>query len=235
MDDWDPKITNGFAETRDVTIFDYPGVGRSTGCNPSTVTKMMKDVVAFCRALKLDSFDIVGFSLGGMIAQQLAAEHPDMLRRIILLGTGPRGGDDLTFTDLSVDELDDPVALTLHALFTPSEQSQAAGRAFLERLKVRAADKDKPVSKEAATAQLEAIREWGIIPAERRYAMLGQIRHPTLIVHGTKDVVVAPINAFIMEEHIPNAQLIMYPDASHAAHSQHADVFLKHAGLFLDS
>jgi pimeloyl-ACP methyl ester carboxylesterase len=235
LDDWDPKITNGFAQTRDVVIFDYPGVGRSTGSNPSTVAKMTKDVVAFCRAVKLASFDIIGFSLGGMIAQQLAAEHPDMLRRVILLGTGPRGGEDLTFADLSVDELDDPVALTLHALFTPSETSQTAGRAYLERLKVRTADKDKPVSKQAATAQLETIREWGIIPAENRYAMLGQIRQPTLIAHGTKDVVVAPINAFIMVEHIPNAQLIMYPDASHAAHSQYANVFLQHARLFLDS
>jgi pimeloyl-ACP methyl ester carboxylesterase len=235
MDDWDPKITNGFAETRDVIIFDYPGVGRSTGSNPSTVAKMTKDVVAFCRAVKLGSFDIVGFSLRGMITQQLAAEHPDMLRRVILLGTGPRGGEDLTFADLSVDELDDPVALTLRALFTPSETSQTAGRAYLERLKVRTADKDKPVSKQAATAQLETISEWGIIPAENRYAMLGQIQHPTLIVHGTKDVVVAPINAFIMVKHIPNAQLIMYPDASHAAQSQHANVFLQHTRLFLDS
>ena len=234
MDDWDPKITNGFAKRRDVIIFDYPGVGRSTGSNPSTVAKMTKDVVAFCRALELGSFDIFGFSLGGMIAQEVAAEHPDMLRRVILLGTAPRGGEDLTFADLSVDELDDPVALTLHALFTPSETSQAAGRAYLERLKVRTGDKDNPVSKQAATAQLEAIREWGIIPGEKRYAMLAQIQHPTLIVHGTKDVVVAPINAFIMVEHIPNAQLIMYQDASHAAQSQHADAFLEHARIFLD-
>ena len=195
---------------------------------------MTKDVVAFCRALELGSFDIFGFSLGGMIAQEVAAEHPDMLRRVILLGTAPRGGEDLTFADLSVDELDDPVALTLHALFTPSETSQTAGRAYLERLKIRTGDKDNPVSKQAATAQLEAIREWGIIPGEKRYAILAQIQHPTLIVHGTKDVVVAPINAFIMVEHIPNAQLIMYPDASHAAQSQHADAFLEHARIFLD-
>lgn len=234
MDDWDPKITNGFAKRRDVIIFDYPGVGRSTGSNPSTVAKMTKDVVAFCRALELGSFDIFGFSLGGMIAQEVAAEHPDMLRRVILLGTAPRGGEDLTFADLSVDELDDPVALTLHALFTPSETSQTAGRAYLERLKVRTGDKDNPVSKQAATAQLEAIREWGIIPGEKRYAILAQIQHPTLIVHGTKDVVVAPINAFIMVEHMPNAQLIMYPDASHAAQSQHTDAFLEHARIFLD-
>ena len=229
-----PRSRTAFAKRRDVIIFDYPGVGRSTGSNPSTVAKMTKDVVAFCRALELGSFDIFGFSLGGMIAQEVAAEHPDMLRRVILLGTAPRGGEDLTFADLSVDELDDPVALTLHALFTPSETSQTAGRAYLERLKVRTGDKDNPVSKQAATAQLATIREWGAIPSENRFAMLGQIQQPTMIVHGTKDVVVMPINAFLLAEHLPNAQLIMYPDASHGAQSQHADVFLEHARLFLD-
>jgi pimeloyl-ACP methyl ester carboxylesterase len=91
MDDWDPRITNGLAAQRDVIIFDYPGIGRSTGTTPSTVAAMTKDFVGFCRALDLDSFDIVGFSLGGMIAQQLASEFPDMARRIVLLGTGHAG------------------------------------------------------------------------------------------------------------------------------------------------
>jgi pimeloyl-ACP methyl ester carboxylesterase len=235
MDNWDPKITDGLAAEREVIIFDYAGVGRSTGSNPSTVANMTKDVVSFCRALELGSFDIFGFSLGGMIAQQIAVDHPDMLKRIILLGTGPRGGEGMTFTDLSVDELDDPVSLLMHAFFTPSEASKAAGRAYLERLKRRTADKDKPVSRTASIAQLEAIREWGVIPSEKRFAMLGQIHQPTLIVHGNKDVVVMPINAFLLAEHLPNAQLIMYPDASHGAQSQHADAFLEHARLFLNS
>ena len=234
MDDWDPKITNGFATERDVIIFDYPGIGRSTGAAPSTVAAMTTDFVGFCRTLDLSSFDIVGFSLGGMIAQQLAFEFPDMARRIILLGTGPRGGEGMTFTELSVDELGDPVSLLMYAFFTPSDASQAAGHAYLERLKLRATDRDEPVSRQAAIAQLESIREWGAIPSENRFAMLGQIRQPTLIVDGNKDVVVMPINAFLLAEHLPNAQLIMYPDASHGAQSQHAEVFLEHVRLFLN-
>jgi pimeloyl-ACP methyl ester carboxylesterase len=103
-----------------------------------------------------------------------------------------------------------------------------------ERLKLRTPDRDAPVSKQAAIAQLEAIREWGVIPSENRFAMLGKIHHPTLVVHGSKDVVVMPINAFLLAQHLPNAQLIMYPDASHGAQSQHADVFLEHVRLFLD-
>jgi pimeloyl-ACP methyl ester carboxylesterase len=235
MDDWDLKITNGFAAARDVIILDYPGIGLSGGTTPSTVAAMTRDFVAFCRALSLNTFDIVGFSLGGMIAQHLAFEFPDMVRRIILLGTGPRGGEGMTFTELSVDELDDPESLVMLAFFTSSEASKAAGRAYLERLKLRAADRDERVTRHAAIAQLEAIREWGAIPSENRFAMLGNIRQPTLIVHGNKDVVVMPINAFLLAEHLPNAQLIMYPDASHGAQSQHAEIFLEHARLFLSN
>ena len=234
MDDWDPKITNGFAAARDVIILDYPGIGLSSGTTPSTVAAMTRDFVTFCRSLSLNSFDIVGFSLGGMIAQQLAFEFPDMVRRIILLGAGPLGGEGMTFTELSVDELDDPESLVMLAFFTPSEASKAAGRAYLERLKLRAADRDERVTRHAAIAQLEAIREWGAIPSENRFAMLGNIRQPTLIVHGNKDVVVMPINAFLLAMHLPNAQLIMHPDASHGAQSQHAEVFLEHARLFLN-
>jgi len=234
MDDWDPKITNGLAADRDVIIFDYPGIGRSTGATPSTVAAMTKNFVGFCHALDLNSFDIVGFSLGRMIAQQLAFEFPDLARRIILLGTGPRGGEGMTFTKLSVDELNDQVSLLMYAFFTPSDASKAAGHAYLERLKLRATDRDEPVSRQAAIAQLESIREWGAIPSENRFAMLGNIHQPTLIVHGNKDVVVMPINAFLLAEHLPNAQLIMYPDASHGAQSQHAELFLEHARLFLD-
>jgi pimeloyl-ACP methyl ester carboxylesterase len=234
MDDWDPKITNGLAAQRDIIIFDYAGIGCSTGATPSTVAAMTKDFVGFCRVLDLNSFDILGFSLGGMIAQQLAFEYPNMVRRIILLGTGPRGGEGMTFTELAVDELDDPVKLLMNAFFTPSDESKAAGHAYLERLKLRVTDRDESVSRQGATAQLESIREWGAIPSENRFGMLDHIRQPTLIVHGNKDVVVMPINAFLLATHLPNAQLIMYPDASHAAQSQHAEVFLEHARLFLN-
>ena len=233
MDDWDPKVTNGLAAEHDVILFDYPGIGSSSGETPSTVAVLTSLCVGLCRAIGLSRFDVIGHSLGGMVAQQLGAEHAELLRQIILLGTGPRGGEGLVFDDLSVDELNDPAALLMKAFFTQSEASQASGRAYIERLRSRNADRDTPVSKQSALAQLAAIREWGVIPASDRFAMLGKIQHPTLIAHGNKDVVVIPINAFLLAEHLPNAQLIMYPDASHGAQSQHADVFLQHVRLFL--
>jgi pimeloyl-ACP methyl ester carboxylesterase len=235
MDDWDPKLTNGFATEHDVILFDNAGVANSTGETPSTVTAMTKGCVDFCRALDLKRLNVVGFSLGGMIAQQLCFEYPDMVRRIVLLGTGPRGGEGMTFTELSLDELGDPVALLMTSFFTSSEASRAAGHAYLERLKLRAAERDLPVSMKSAGAQLDAIREWGAVPSSDRYAMLRKIHQRSLIVHGSNDIVVIPINAFLLEQHLPNAQLVMYPDASHGAASQHADVFLEHAQIFLNA
>jgi pimeloyl-ACP methyl ester carboxylesterase len=234
MDDWDPKVTNGFAAEREVILLDNAGVGSSSGETPSTVAAMTKDCVEFCRALDLRNFDVVGFSLGGMIAQQLAFEYPDMIRRMILLGTGPRGGEGMSFTELSLDELGDPVALLMSSFFTGSKASKAAGQAYIERLKLRVADRDAPVSMKAAGAHLEALREWGSIPSTDRYGMLPRIHQRTLIVHGSKDIVVMPINAFLLAQHLPGAQLVMYPDASHGAQSQHAEIFLEHARLFLD-
>jgi pimeloyl-ACP methyl ester carboxylesterase len=233
MDAWDPTVTNGLAEAHEVILFDNAGVGASGGETPHTVAEMTPHCSAFCRALGLKSIHVVGFSLGGMIAQQLALDHPELVQRLILLGTAPRGGEGLTFAELSPEEQTDPVAFLLGAFFTSSEASQAAGREYMKRLDSRKEDRDHPVSMNSAVAQLAAIREWGNIPATGRYATLKSITHPTLIVHGNKDVVVAPINALILAEHLPNAQLVVYSDSSHGAHYQHARVFLEHVELFL--
>ena len=138
----------------------------------------------------------------------------------------------MTFTELSAEEQADPVAFLLGAFFAPSGASQAAGREYIERLKSRKNDRDLPVSRDSAVAQLAAIREWGTIPATERYATLKRITHPTLIVHGNKDIVVIPINAFILAEHLPNGQLIMYPDSSHGAFYQHRKAFLEQVKIF---
>jgi pimeloyl-ACP methyl ester carboxylesterase len=235
LDDWDPLVTDGFAADYDVILFDNAGVASSGGATPSTVSEMTRHAVAFCDALGLKEFHIVGFSLGGMIAQQLALDHPDRVKRIILLGTGPRGGEGMTFTELSAEERADPEQFLLSAFFSPTDASQTAGRAYLNRLAARMHDRDLPVSQGTAQAQLRAIREWGTVPSGNRYATLQNIKHPTLVVHGNKDIVVLPINAFILAERLPNAQLIVYSDSNHGAQYQHADLFLKHAKLFLSA
>jgi len=233
LDDWDPSVTDGFAADYDVILFNNAGVASSEGETPGTVAEMTRDAVAFCDALGLHQFHVVGFSLGGMIAQQMALEHPDRIKRIILLGTGPRGGEGILFVaeGTEVDLLADEFLLA--AFFSPTEASQAAGRAYLKRLAARTGDRDLPVSPETSEAQLRAIREWGSVPSSNRYATLQNIQHPILIVHGNKDIVVLPTNALILAEHLPNAQLIVYPDSNHGAQFQHAELFLQRAKLFL--
>jgi pimeloyl-ACP methyl ester carboxylesterase len=196
---------------------------------------MTQHCVAFLDALGLEEVDVVGFSLGGMIAQQLTLDHPKLVRRVILLGTGPRGGEGMTFTELSPSEQENPESLLLGAFFSPTDTSQAAGKALIQRLKARKEDRDPPVSTKSAGAQLKALREWGMIPSSDRYATLANIKHRILIVHGNHDVVVSPVNALILAQRLQNAQLIIDPGSSHGAQYQHADLFLKHATMFLNA
>jgi len=147
MDAWDPAVTNSLAADHEVILFDNAGVGASGGDPPYTVAETVPQCVGFCRALGLKAIHVVGFSLGGMIAQQLALDHPDLVQRLILLGTAPRGGEGLTFTELSAEEQADPVAFLLAAFFTASDGSQAAGRQYVRRLESRT-KKSRPASVE---------------------------------------------------------------------------------------
>jgi len=234
MDSWDPAVTNGFAADREIILFDNAGVASSGGETPDSVPEMTRDFLEFLRALGLEQVDIVGFSLGGMIAQQLALDYPRLVGRLILLGTGPRGGEGMTFSELSVDEATaNPEQFLLNAFFAPTDTSQTAGKAFLRRLKNRKEDLDSPISMKSAQAQLNAIRDWGRVPPSERYASLNNIKQKALVVHGNHDQVVLPINSLILAQRLPNAQLIVYPDSAHGAQYRHGELFLKHASLFL--
>jgi pimeloyl-ACP methyl ester carboxylesterase len=235
LDDWDPVVTNGLALDHDIVLVDAAGVAASTGATPNTMLEMAKYLNSFCVAMDFKEITVVGFSIGGMIAQQMALDYPKLVHRLILLGTGPHGGEGMTFTELSAEESADPVGLVLAAFFAPTETSQAAGKAYLERLAWRRENRDKPVSNQSSEAQLAAIREWGAVPSSNRYATLKNISQKTLIVHGNKDIVVQPINALILAEQLPNARLVVYPDASHAAQYQHASSFLKIVNMFLNA
>jgi len=232
MDMWDPAVTNSLAADYEIILFDNAGVGASGGKTPNNVDEMTQHVVAFIQALGLKKVHIMGFSLGGMIAQTIAIDHPQLVDHLLLLGTCPRGGEDLTFTELSPEEQENPVSLLLTGFFTKSEASQVAGHEFVKRVE-GCKEKDLPVSRDSAAAQLAAIREWGIIPKTDRYSTLAKISHPTLIVHGNHDIVVTPINALILATHLPNAQLIMYPDSNHGAQYQHNKKFVEHVRVFL--
>jgi pimeloyl-ACP methyl ester carboxylesterase len=239
MDHWDPLVTDGLAATREVILFDNVGISRTSGQVPTSVEEMAANAVAFINALGLAKVDVLGFSLGGFVAQALALANPGLVRRLILVGTGPRGGEGMATLTPEAQaafsaRYSHPDDLWLNIFFTPSEVSQAAGRAFLRRFRERVLDRDPEVNREVEPAQVAAIYKWGI---QRAGALdyLREITHPTLVINGNNDVIVYTVNSYTLQQHLPNAQLILYPDSNHGSQYQYPALFVADVTRFLDA
>ena len=237
MDHWDPAVTDGFAADREVILFDNAGISSSSGAVPASIDEMAANAAAFIKALGLTQVDALGFSLGGLVAQELALAEPELVRRLVLVGTGPRSGVGMSSLTPEAQKIfgaayDQPDHLWLNVFFTPSERSQAAGREYLKRFRLRAEDRDPEVSADVATAQIEALAKWGL-PRDNPYDYLSDLRQPTLVVNGGADVIIYSVNSFILQQHIPNAQLILYPDANHGSQYQYPGLFVQHVSMFL--
>ena len=235
MDYWDPAVTDGLAGNREVILFNNAGVSSSSGKVPTSFQEMGANAIAFIKALGLSRVDVLGFSIGGMVAQEIIAQAPDLVRRLILIGTGPRGADMSTSrsADIFAGAYDPPEHLWLAVHFSPSPSSRAAGLAFLKRKLLRK-DRDPEVSEEAGAAQREAIGKY-IAPAESVLDYLKDIRQPTLIVQGSNDVIIPTVNSYLLQQNLPNAQLILYPDANHGSFYQYPELFVSQADQFLTS
>ena len=238
MDYWDPAVTDGFARDREVILFDNAGLSSSSGEVPGSIAEMGANAIAFIRALGLKQVDVLGFSIGGLVAQEITLQAPDLVRRLVLVGTGPRSGESMdTGTpegrDIFGASYADPDDLWLRVQFTPSAASQAAGREFIKRFRRRTESRDPEVSQQAALAQRGAIAKWG---AKREHAWdyLKEIKQPTLVVNGSNDVIIYTINSFILQQHLPNAKLIVYPDAAHGSLYQYPAMFVSDVSAFLD-
>lgn len=236
MDHWDPLMTDGLAAGREVILYNGRGIASSGGAPRTRIEDMADDAAAFVRALGLEQIDVLGFSLGGFQALDLTWRHPKLVRKLMLLGTGPRGGDpqmehQVLETAVSpVPTLDD----FLYLFFGRSEHARQAAREFWVRRHLRA-DQDPPASPEVTKAQIEANMLYlPRLSEDDPFAYLRGIPQPTFILNGVNDVMVATVNSFYMARNLPNAQLFIYPDAGHAAQFQYPRRFLQHAIQFLN-
>jgi pimeloyl-ACP methyl ester carboxylesterase len=238
MDHWDPAVTDGLAKDREVILFDNAGVSSSSGEVPETFAQMGANAIAFIKALGLKQVDVLGFSIGGLVAQEITLQAPDLVRRLILVGTGPRSGERMDTGTPEGKEIfgatyANPDDLWLCVHFTRSDVSQAAGREFVKRFRLRSTNRDPEVSQAAALAQRAAIGRWG---AKRDHAWdyLKTIKQPVLVVNGSNDVIIYTINSYILQQNLPNAQLIIYPDSAHGSLFQYPQLFVRHVSMFLD-
>ncbi len=234
LDNWDPRVVDGIAAKRRVIAFDNRGVGASTGSTPRTIEEMASDAITFIRALGFDQVDVFGFSMGGMIAQMIAIEQPQLVRKMILAGTGPAGGEGIekvpriTYIDVARGLLTRQDAKQF-LFFTRTQNGRRAGKEFLARLQERTHDQDKPISMRSLRAQLKSIRRWG----QQQPRNLAGIHQPVLVINGDSDRMVPSQNSVDLDRRLPNSQLVLYPDAGHGGVFQFHEDFVKRALEFL--
>jgi pimeloyl-ACP methyl ester carboxylesterase len=239
LDNWDPAVTDALASGREVILFDNAGIGRSSGQVPETVQRMAAHALAFLDALGLERVDLLGFSLGGMVAQEVALTRPSIVRKMLLVGTAPEGGEEIM--RLEKPKIRQIFASNLPAsqrlvklFFAPSASSQAAGDSFIARLAQRNQDREPVSGPEVAKAQIAAFRAWEAYTGER-FAKLRKIGQPCLLVSGVFDMMIPVRNSYLLSEHLPNAVLLTFPDSGHGSLFQFHQSFTRQAAAFLAS
>lgn len=227
LDNWDPRVVDGIAAKHHVIVFNNRGIGASSGATPETIEEMADDTVSFIKAMGFEQVDLFGFSMGGMVSQEIVLKHPQLVRKLILAGTGPAGGEGISSV-AGVANLDilrglitfqDPKQFLF---FTRTPDGIAAGKAFLARLKERSQDRDKDIAVSAYLAQLAALKAWGNkLPAD-----LSVITQPVLVANGDQDRMVPTSNSRDLAQRLPNSTLVIYPDAGHGGIFQYHAEFV---------
>ena len=234
LDNWDPRIMDGIAAKHHVIAFDNRGVGASSGTPSNSMEQMADDAITFIKAMGFKQVDLLGFSMGGMVAQEIVLKEPQLVRKMVLAGTGPAGGEGIS-TVAGVANYDllrgaltgqDPKQFLF---FTRTLSGIEAGKAFLARLNERSDDRDKDISVAAYIAQLQALSAWG----QKSPANLSVVQQPVLVVNGDADRMVPTVNTYDLARRLPNSTLIVYPDAGHGGIFQFHANFVPSALEFL--
>lgn len=234
MDNWDPRVVDGLAAKHHVIAFDNRGVGSSSGQPANTMEQMADDAITFIKAKGFKQVDLFGFSMGGMISQEIVLKEPQLVRRMILAGTGPAGGEGISTVagvanyDLMRAKLtgQDPKQ---YLFFTRTPNGIEAGKAFLKRLQERTDNRDTEIAIGAYIAQLQALSAWG----QKTPADLSVVKQPVLVVNGDADRMVPTVNSYDLAKRLPNSQLVIYPDAGHGGVFQYEEDFVPKALAFL--
>nr|WP_229507107.1 alpha/beta hydrolase [Pseudoduganella rivuli] len=234
LDNWDPRVVDGIAAKHHVIVFDNRGVGASGGASPDSIEQMADDAISLIKALGYQRVDLFGFSMGGMISQEIVLKEPQLVRKMILAGTGPAGGEGISDV-AGVANVD-----LIKGLFTGQDPKQflfftrtpggiEAGKAFLARLKERTENRDKEITIAAYMAQLRALQAWG----KKQPADLSVVTQPVLIVNGDADRMIPTVNSRDLARRLPNSTLTIYPDAGHGGVFQFHAKFVSEALDFL--
>lgn len=234
LDNWDPRVVDGIAAKHHVIAFDNRGVGASTGSPANTIEQMTDDAIAFIKAKGFKQVDLFGFSMGGMIAQEIVLKEPGLVRKLILAGTGPAGGEGIS--DVAGVANYDLIRAALtgqdpkqYLFFTRTPAGIEAGRAFIKRLQERVENRDREITTRAYLAQLQALKAWG----QKRPADLSVVTQPVLVANGDNDRMVPTSNSYDLARRLPNCELVVYPDGGHGGVFQYHEDFVPKALSFL--
>jgi len=234
MDDWDPAVISGLTKYTKVIVFDNKGVGSSTGKTPNTSSAMSADAIAFIKALGYSKVDLLGFSMGGFIAQEIVETQPQLVNKLILVGTGPQGSEGLADVGKKISSIAnlDPQEQFLQSLFAQTATSRQLGREAFARIAAKKEGRDLPLSQEAFVGELTAVLAWAQ-PDSVGFARAKNVSIPTLIVAGKNDLLVPIANPIRLYEAMPNSRLLLLSDAAHGVMFQYPALFVQEATNFL--
>ena len=236
LDNWDPALVDALARDRRVISFDNVGVGGSSGSPADKIEQMAHDALVFMAALELDKVDLLGFSIGSFVAQEIALVRPDLVRRLVLASSAPKGAADMHgWAPEVIDAIGQRIPTpedVLDVFYAPSASSRSAGTQSLQRIYARTEDRDKPTTWETRQAQYDAVCAWGV-PNHAQLERLRAIELPVFVANGESDPMIKPPYSYLLAGLLPHAQVKIYPDAAHGFLFQHHQEFATNVLAFL--